>query len=686
MIRDSFTITVKKDEHKGLYDELVDIIRPEFDRIGKSGHLSYVLESVGQSSVTMCPPATAFNNKSAILEAFKRADYQKVPALKFPIIQNYENIQYCSIFVSSNSIEITPPFVPSGKFEFLTGDVRRIYLSATIEFETDFVRAFGRRPDIEIRPKNDAGNGERLIIFGDKLHPSLGKQKLAKKLAASRKVLIAIPTYSDAKHWALVGTPPDTSEFTDSLEKFRQSNKGTFLLVSRIDGIDLPQDTCRIMVIDGAPSGISLMERYMIEGMQLSNLMSTKMATRITQLLGRINRGRSDYGIFFIYGQDISRWFLREKNVALLPELIQKQVELGNNIHDEIPYMEEAKLNEFVDQVLTVKDGKRDDGWVEFYSDSIKGIKANTEAISAVKDRETKLASGALAECEFMTALWSGDIQSARNTLSDVIDKIAITDARVAGWYSVWLGMTYEIAGDPVTAGTNYRTARSRLSKWLNLPYTIDSIGNSDAKVYGSIHKNLIDLNSSGTPQLADFAAKMKVAVRHFKDPSRSAEDHEEALRFFGELIGLESTRPDNEFGSGPDVVWHDPASGYTIAFELKTKKDDPALYFKKEVGQAMNHIGWMAENRQDDKVQGVVIVGPPGKCDPQATPVDEVYLCEIGRVVERMESFVAKLDDFRARITAERNVIINEFGTLAEWQLEGWFSGFASKRLKELR
>jgi hypothetical protein len=554
MIRDAFTVTVKKEDHKELYHALVDIIRPEFDRIGKTGHLNYILESVGQSNITMCPPATAFNNKAAIIEAFKKAEYTKDPSLKFPMIQIYENIQYCSIFFSSNTVEITPPFVPSGKFEFLADKVRRVYLSATIEFETDFVRAFGRRPDHEIRPKNDAGNGERLIIFGDKLHPSITKQKLVQKLAATRKVLVSIPTYADTKSWQKIASPPDINEFSESLEKFRQSNKGVFLLVSRIDGIDLPQDTCRIMVIDGAPSSIILMERYMIESMQLSNLMSTKMATRITQLFGRISRGRSDYGIFFIYGKDISRWFLREKNVALLPDLIQKQVEIGENIQDEIPLMEEEKLDEFVDQVLTIKNGKRDEGWVEFYSDSMNGIKANTIAISAVKEREMKLASGALAEAEFMTALWAGDIQTARKALTDIIDKVAITDARVAGWYSVWLGMTYEINGDLVSAGTNYRMARSRLSKWLNLPYTIETNTGSELPASGSIHQNLIDLNKSGITVLADVSAKMKAAVRQLKDVSLSAEHHEEALRMFGEMIGLESSRPDNEFGAGPVI------------------------------------------------------------------------------------------------------------------------------------
>ncbi|WP_164780582.1 hypothetical protein [Mesorhizobium sp. M7A.F.Ca.US.011.01.1.1] len=49
------------------------------------------------------------------------------------------------MLISSTGIEIMPPFIPTGVYGFLGQGVRHIYLSATLEFETDFVRGFGRR-------------------------------------------------------------------------------------------------------------------------------------------------------------------------------------------------------------------------------------------------------------------------------------------------------------------------------------------------------------------------------------------------------------------------------------------------------------------------------------------------------------------------------------------------------------
>ncbi|MFL0694597.1 MAG: hypothetical protein ACJLUP_21725 [Agrobacterium tumefaciens] len=317
----------------------------------------------------------------------------------------------------------------------------------------------------------------------------------------------------------------------------------------------------------------------------------------------------------------------------------------------------------------------------------MQGLNFDSEIIESVKQRESKLAEGAQAETEFMTALWQGDVGSARRALEDVMDAVAAADARIAGWYSVWIGMTYEAEGDLISAGQHYRKARSRTSKWLNLPFTVDNFGaTSETKPLSAIHAQLMSSNSQGPGALSDLSAKLKASLRKFKDPDLDADGHEEALRNLGELIGLESTRPDNEFEAGPDVIWHDPLTKYSLAMELKTKKAKPAVYFKKDIGQALNHVGWMRENRPDDKIDGVLVVGPNGKCNSQANPSDELYLVDMDTLSTLVESFIAKLDDFRGRITAERDSVISEFGSLSEWQLQGWLKNLNPIQLKALK
>jgi hypothetical protein len=66
-----------------------------------------------------------------------------------------------------------------------------------------------------------------------------------------------------------------------------------------------------------------------------------------------------------------------------------------------------------------------------------------------------------------MTKLWYGDVEGARKALLDVLDDTALADAKLAGWYSVWLAASYEAENDGETAIAHYKKARSRLSPRL---------------------------------------------------------------------------------------------------------------------------------------------------------------------------------------------------------------------------
>jgi hypothetical protein len=141
------------------------------------------------------------------------------------------------------------------------------------------------------------------------------------------------------------------------------------------------------MLIDGAPAGASLIDQYLYQTLLLSNLYSTKMAARITQLFGRINRGRSDYSAFIIYGHDINVWVKTERNLALLPTLIRKQVILGQTVQDGMAKAETSAVADLISQVIG-----RDAGWLKFYRETVDGLEISNSSKEKVKSREAQLA------------------------------------------------------------------------------------------------------------------------------------------------------------------------------------------------------------------------------------------------------------------------------------------------------
>ncbi|WP_254027055.1 hypothetical protein [Mesorhizobium ventifaucium] len=222
---------------------------------------------------------------------------------------------------------------------------------------------------------------------------------------------------------------------------------------------------------------------------------------------------------------------------------------------------------------------------MKFYRETVDGLEISTEAIEKVKEREAQLAKSAVAECAFMTRLWQGDIEGARKTLLDVLDDTALADAKLAGWYSVWLGATYEAEGDSDTSIAHYKKARSRLSPWLNVPFKSEFDVKSEADGKKTIlQKTLLAENLHGPQALGDLIAKLRIQAKTLSSAEASSNSKEESVRRFGELLGFAASRPDNEYGFGPDAIWIDEQTAYGVAFELKTEKNDPAEYNKHEV------------------------------------------------------------------------------------------------------
>jgi len=286
-----------------------------------------------------------------------------------------------------------------------------------------------------------------------------------------------------------------------------------------------------------------------------------------------------------------------------------------------------------------------------------------------------------------MTRLWQGDTEGARKVLLDVLDDTALADAKLAGWYSVWLAASYEAEGDCETAIAHYKKARARLSHWLNVPHRSEFDRQADDEGGKTmLQKRLLAVNHNGPQALGDLVAKLRMQVKILADPASSSNAKEEAVRLYGELLGFSASRPDNEFGHGPDVVWKDDEDATLVAFELKTEKNEPAEYNKAEVGQAHNHIQWLKDNEKNVRSDGLLLVGPPGVCKSEASPSEDIFLVETKSLVDRMRTLVAKIDDTRGRTAIDRWTLLNELGSLAEWQPAGFFGALAQKALRSVK
>ena len=176
-----------------------------------------------------------------------RRDLGKHQDLLFPYLYIKDHIKICAITVSRTQIEISPPFLPSSvTHPFAQDDMRRVYLSATLQTQAEFARAFGKRPDVMIAPETDAGNGERCILFGAICAGRGHRPQVGERDTKQAQVGYHLQKLPRGK---TVGGSRNDPKATRLLGRVGKIPKGTVgrprTLLHAWTGIDLPDDVCR---------------------------------------------------------------------------------------------------------------------------------------------------------------------------------------------------------------------------------------------------------------------------------------------------------------------------------------------------------------------------------------------------------------------------------------------------------
>jgi hypothetical protein len=665
MMRSAYTLRFAKHDHKDLFNQIAAMYTPHFQELGAEARLADACTELLMASSLLVPPQISIRT-GAQLEALLRSGGVLDDAnLKFAFAHLKDKFDKCAVVISNGIIEITPPFLPALSMDIFAQRVRRVYLSATLHNKADIVRAFGRQPGRIIEPDNDAGNGERLIVFERTLSGPINPSFVS-DLVADHKVVLAVPSYRAAAQWKDVATAPSTEEFTEKLDGFRAAKTGTFLLVSRVDGIDLPHDTCRLMVIDGVPTGESLLEKYQFNFLHMKSFAASRTANRLVQLFGRINRGRSDYGAFLIAGHPLNVWLNTDKNVALLPNLLKNQILLGRHVQEGMRIKSTADVKSLLNTVLLSI--PRNQGWLDYYSQFLDASDIPEETTERAMKAEARNLEAAKAEALYAKMIWEGNFEEAREALDSSVAETARADDKLAGWHNLWIAATLHFDGHDEDA--YYYNAQARGQLGPNLLVYTGPIGSAEQQSIAGqspIVERLFRVVNLGRESFTKQLQKLVVALQPLE--GGSPRQMEEAVRVLGELLGFISSRPDNEFGTGPDVLWVDERSKSLLGIELKTDKGEGSTYSKDDVSQSMDHLSWISNNSESRESLGVVLIGEPVKASNQANPVDAIFWNRPAFLVALRDRILALLSDVY-KLTPLQRLDALDSATASGWSL----------------
>ena len=629
ILRDQFSLSIARGEMTETFDQILALFQPYHNSVGLASSFAEVINGEA-SREFLVPPFEIQRNLSELRRLLLQAGLGERTSTMFAWEHIRDREDLCCLLISDSEVTLTPPVVPVFSLPYFRDGVRRVYLSATLSAPDSFVRAFGRKPDEIISPSTTAGECERMILIPRAAEGVDDDLVSAKEVIANHKALILVPSYYKGQNWADIAAPPPRESVSEAIDSFREAKPPAKLtLAARYDGLDLPGDTCRTMVLDELPQGAGPLERFQWERLNMQNSLRSLLASRIVQSFGRISRGMSDHGVVLLTGKGLVEWLLVPRNRALLPRFLQKQMEIGENLSKSAS--DTGNLKSIASACLS-----RDPEWVQAYTNNMRDLPSD-----GAPTGQDKALDIALAEARFGRALWDRDYEGAAVALNAVLEEAFEFSQFSGAWLSFWLGYSLEMSGDHQNASYFYRKACANQS---NMPRPRSLTTSTGASVPTQVTRIAEQMRIGHSDSLLVQPPKTLVQDLTPLNGNGSSAQVEEAMRCLGQYLGLKSTRPDKEYGTGPDVLWMSE-DGHAACIEVKADKQSTSSYRKEEVGQLHNHIQWVKDNNEVSEIVPA-FVGPLLPSSKEASPSPDMKIIELRQFHELSQRLIAALQD----------------------------------------
>lgn len=599
-IKDSFSIVINRSNNKNLYEKFLVLFEEDLKFQREGSYLD--IKNNSDDSVLAVPYWSWLNKKDSVLEIL--SENKDIDNIKFawPLVKD-NLIDYRCIF-SGTKIEISPYNANIKAFGTFSRAKHRILMSATTQNDVFFIKGLDFSENSVIKPlipRDNRWSGEKMIIFPSLVDNNCGRNTFLTELFRLNPFKCGIVALVNSKKTALsyenLSTQfqnmgaiiLDKSNINIELKKLKDGSFDDLrVIVNRYDGIDLPDDSCRLLIVDSMPYAESLSDRYECLCRPHSEILNKKLAQKIEQGIGRGVRGEKDYCAIVILGSDLEK-FMRGINRSYFSQQTQKQVEIGSSIAKmliEDGELSAGSIKKIFDLIKQMLD--RDDGWKAFYKNEMDEL--NAEVFQ--DDVYEKLAKEkAIQDCYL-----NGEIDRACNLLQELINVTA--DDLEKGWYLQELArMQYML---------NLRE-KSIVTQKSAFKQNNELLRPKDCSTY----QKLSYLNDNRIQRIRNYVKKfssVELLNLHIRDVIDNlsfgvdSNKFESALQELGEMLGFISQRPDKELGKGPDNLWCGKNDTYFM-FECKTSVNtDRKAINKEEAGQMNSHCGWFESMYGGDK------------------------------------------------------------------------------------
>ena len=561
-IREACQIRIANDDPA--YQQLRTLFAAELEQQGL-GSFADILNDK-RDAILPVPYWVWRDRESDVAAILSKGSDRKCIKFAWPLLRNI--LSQCQCVFSGTSLEIEPYVAPLQMFGSFWKADHRIFMSATVTDDAFLIKGLQLRPETITHPlvyDSERWSGEKMVLLPSVISSTLDRASIVAAFArpdANRRLgVVALATsFASTGDWQKYGAHVATKEtvWTDVAELRRGAREKTLVLVNRYDGIDLPDDSCRLLIFDGKPFSESLVDAYQEECRPESDSILMRQIRTVEQGMGRSVRGEKDYSVIIVAGPDLTRLLRDRHSRSYLSSQMATQIEIGLEIaefaRDEIAGGKDATAA-FYD--LIRQSINRDAGWKAFYAEQMRGVQP--------KGANGLLLDIYVAELEAEKSFNSGDYVSATKRIQKLLDDHKFDQAD-RGWYLQMMGR-YNYPADRKEFA-RLQLAAHNTNRMVMRPPQGMSVTKLSIISQGRVERIADWIRGHGDYAqlditLGDILGRLVFGVK--------ADKFEHALDELSRALGFAGERPDKEWKEGPDNLWALDDTNY-IVWECKSE------------------------------------------------------------------------------------------------------------------
>ena len=657
-----WSVEISRSAIPDTYHEIVELLRDELD----SGFYSDISDPTDwdptkAGMIELVAGASIRKHADAIRDLLdENLEEETSPRYAWNVVKTH--LAACNVFISWDSILIRPFIPPTQTHAPFEQATQRVYMSATLGAGGELERITGVK-SIKRLPLpagwDKRGSGRRLFLIPEL---SMRNEEMIEVVEGAvqdfDRSLVLVPCRYDSEGTGLVDAIGrlgidvlHAADIEDSIDPFLASTN-TALLLSRYDGLDLPDEACRLLILGGLPSGTNLQERFLWSKIAAFSLLRDRVITRFTQGVGRCTRSDNDYAVVFVIGRRLVDFLLKNENRRILNPELQAEIEFGmENSKDKSTEDFQELWNAFL---------SKGDDW----KDAEAAIVALRDSCSRHDDPISRQLNSVVAdEVSYLYAMWSDNFEDALEYARKAADALGGDETKAyRGWW-YYLSAEAAMALYEATGQEAYQdTARDFLKRasrccigvsWLaRLGRSFDADGEPPEIDEGTA----VAVERIRT-QLANWGAVGRQFEQQLSEIMNNIESTEhkafhQGLKGLGEMLGFNAELPEGD--AAPDCIWS-VGNLIHVVHEAKSEHTPGDHLGVNDIRQAQSHGNWVRANRtcEDDTEILCLIESPRVAVAPEAIAhAESLYHVTPAQLKELFDETAAVLRRVRSKLT----------------------------------